>query len=200
QLKGKTRKATDTLHANYNENFKFHFDKETQDQDTIQFELWERDALYNDKQIGKAEVPLNYFLDNKEEAEITFEGVNKLRGQNVGVLEAEIEAIPYDDYFTMKRDKNVQEVGTIRRSYLDSHGQTLKPSTIKQIKQNQFLQQQQEQNEQPQAVEEEQVQEEEQQQPIEEITKVDNDCPKGIVEVTVFGVKDVAAMDSNGKS
>jgi Ca2+-dependent lipid-binding protein len=35
---------------------------------------------------------------------------------------------------------------------------------------------------------------------LEEITKVDNDCPKGIVEVTVFGVKDVAAMDSNGKS
>ncbi|KAA6363027.1 MAG: hypothetical protein EZS28_041446, partial [Streblomastix strix] len=39
-----------------------------------------------------------------------------------------------------------------------------------------------------------------QQQPIEEIAKIDDDCPKGIVEVTIFGVKNVAAMDSNGKS
>jgi hypothetical protein len=27
-----------------------------------------------------------------------------------------------------------------------------------------------------------------------------DDCPKGIVEVTIFGVKNVTAMDSNGKS
>ncbi|KAA6377348.1 MAG: hypothetical protein EZS28_027125, partial [Streblomastix strix] len=189
QLRGKTRKATDTLHANYNESFKFHFDRETQDSDTILFELWERDALKEDLQIGKAEVPINYFLDNKEEAEITFEGVNNLVGQNVGVLEAEIEAFPYDDYFTMKRNQNQnkKEFGTIRRSYLDSHGQTLRPSTLETIKRNSALKQAQE------------IQQE-QEQPIEQIPQSDDDYPKGAVKVTVKKVRNVISMDTFGNS
>ncbi|KAA6353189.1 MAG: hypothetical protein EZS28_051284, partial [Streblomastix strix] len=122
--KGKTKKVADTLNAEFNETFKFKYDRETQDTDIILFELWDHDALSDDDQIGKAEVPLGWFIDNKEEAEITFEGVNKQSGTNVGVLEAEIEAIPYDSGTLRSRN----QFGTRRKSYFGARGQTLRPS------------------------------------------------------------------------
>ncbi|KAA6391537.1 MAG: hypothetical protein EZS28_012938, partial [Streblomastix strix] len=93
--KKETKKVKDTLNAEFNETFKFAYDPDTElGEDkarVLKMELWDYDTIGDNDQIGKADVDFNKYLNKKQKDSISFKGVEKLYGQDVGVLDIEIE-------------------------------------------------------------------------------------------------------------
>ncbi|KAA6312476.1 MAG: hypothetical protein EZS28_055918, partial [Streblomastix strix] len=71
--------------------FTIDYNPETEDLQVLNLELWDHDTLSDDDQIGKAEISLADFFNNKHQDKVTFKGVDKLYGQDVGVLTYELE-------------------------------------------------------------------------------------------------------------
>ncbi|KAA6352971.1 MAG: hypothetical protein EZS28_051502, partial [Streblomastix strix] len=138
------------------------------------------------------------FKGKKEKRSIDFSGINKNYGQNAGTGDFEISYIPEGETIQNEVIEQPPQVETEQQAPVEEEDliarKKRKTKNEQQLFEKDGFEQQEEQS---QAVEEEPVQQQEQEQ--EQIPNND-ECPKGIVEVTVFGVKNVAAMDSNGKS
>ncbi|KAA6359245.1 MAG: hypothetical protein EZS28_045228, partial [Streblomastix strix] len=80
----RTKRAKDTLNAEYNENFEFDFDPEATQARELTLELWDHDTLSDDDQIGRLLIPLSPLKNCLVALTCQFEGVNKQFGKDVG--------------------------------------------------------------------------------------------------------------------
>ncbi|KAA6396986.1 MAG: hypothetical protein EZS28_007485 [Streblomastix strix] len=87
----KTKKIADTLNAEFNETFTFEFDPVTVSEREISLELWDYDTIGDNDQIGQTKLPIGEADGGNKACTLSFAGVNKQYGQNVGDLDVEVE-------------------------------------------------------------------------------------------------------------
>ncbi|KAA6385012.1 MAG: hypothetical protein EZS28_019461, partial [Streblomastix strix] len=205
----KTKKVKNTLNAEYNETFEFDFDPTTTEDRDIQLELWDYDTIGDNDQIGQLKIPLGQISRSGEIRSYTFTGVNKLYGQDVGIVDIghQYERPEIED--EGKEEGDEEEQNQIKsKEFNDEEREKNSPVDIgvqteqreaDEVKDGKFRQYK------TQTDEEEEEEEEEEEQPVEQEgdkrKKNQSDGAKpGRIEVNIIGVKDVTAMDSNGKS